>query len=100
MAEKIICIMNIRRSFRLLSCGVAVMLLLLSLNSSATSCDEACSAEAPACECLCGCYGHDAAAPAGGVLPAMNAVQFGVPFESSQHVIVLATDIFRPPISR
>jgi hypothetical protein len=91
--------MKISRSFRLLLCVVGATLFLLSLMPFVTPCDEVCSTEAPTCECLCACYGKDMAVPASDVLPAMNGAQYGVPFESSQRSLLLATDIFRPPIA-
>ena len=91
--------MKISRSLRLLSCVVAMVLLGLSLMTIATPCDEACTAEAPTCECICVCYGEDMAVPDSDVLRAMNVVHYTVQFESSHHSLLLAADIFRPPIA-
>lgn len=92
--------MKIIRSFQLMSRIVAGVFLLLSLKTSATACVEACSTEAPTCACICACYdGKDTAVQAGDVLPAMNVMQYAVQFQSSRHSLLLAADIFRPPIA-
>ena len=90
--------MKISRLFGLLSCVVAVALLLLSLQTIAIPCDEACGDDAPTCQCIC-CYGKVLAVPASAVLPDMNVSQYAMQFESLHRSILLATDIFRPPIA-
>jgi hypothetical protein len=91
--------MKISQSIQLLSYAVAAGLLLVSMKISATSCDEGCSAEAPTCECVCVCYGKGMAVTASAVVPAVNVVQYVVPFDSTQSPLFLVTDIFRPPIA-
>lgn len=92
--------MKINLSFQLLSRVSAVVFLLLSLKTMATPCDEACSAEAPACECICVCYdAKDTVVQASDVLSAMNVAQYAVQFEASHQSLFLVIDVFRPPIA-
>lgn len=89
--------MKINLSFQLLSRVIAVVFLLKTM---ATPCDEACSAEAPACECICVCYdAKDTVVQASDVLSAMNVAQYAVQFEVSHQSLFLVIDVFRPPIA-
>jgi len=85
-------------SFRLLLSVVGVVLLLLCLVPTSTPCDEDCSPDAPACQCICACYAKDMAVSARNDLPAANVVQYALHSEASEYFILLSTDIFRPPI--
>jgi hypothetical protein len=84
---------------RLVMYAAALALVLWSLTSTSIPCDEACSAEAPTCECACVCYGYEVAIPGSCVLFDMDLARHAGQVESSQRSLLLATDIFRPPIA-